>query len=638
MQTRTPTDLAFIAAAADALPVGIFVAHAPSGAFAYANRAFKEILGMAPQPEAQAGVYSQSYGIHTHDGALYPEDQLPFARALREKARVTVDDIVIVRADGRKVFVRAFAQPMLDGAGAITHVLIAFTDITEEVSARSRAAVVEERLVHIFAHAPLILFSFDRNGIVTLSEGRGLAGLGVRPRELLGRSVFELYADDPDLISEVRRVLAGEEINVTRHLGPITLETTLTPIRNAAGEVDGAIGVSIDVTERVRAHARLVQAERLASMGTLSATVAHEINNPLTYVLANLERLTARLSGPPPSAAALRELAHSVAQARDGADRVRRIVRSLQFFSRQDDERTEAIDVRVALERALEIADNAIRHRARLSSDLRDVPPVLASDLRLGQVFVNLLLNAAQAIPEGHAGANQIRVRLQFDEVRKSVVVTVEDTGSGIAADVRSRIFEPFFTTKPIGVGTGLGLSICYGIVQRLGGSIEVESAIGKGSTFRVYLPPTSDRPSPRELAPKPAGGRLARGRLLIVDDNEKVARTLALLLSRDHDAEVSVDARTAVERIVRGDRFDVIFCDLMMPDMTGMDFHRALAESAPEQAKRIVFVTGGAFTRAAREFVEGGSHAVLEKPFDMNAIEAILARHLAREQQVAEG
>src|SRR5580692_7412265 len=185
-----PLERGLIAAIADRLPVGIFVATAPTGAFVYANDAFREILGMAATPEAQAGTVWPSYGVRTHDGALYPEDQLPFARALREKTNVTVDDLVILRADGEKVFVRAVARPLMDSGGIITHIVIAFMDITEEIRTRSRADLAEGRLQHLLAHAPIILFAFDRNGIVTLTEGRGLAGLGFQAKELLGRSIY----------------------------------------------------------------------------------------------------------------------------------------------------------------------------------------------------------------------------------------------------------------------------------------------------------------------------------------------------------------------------------------------------------------------------------------------------------------
>jgi PAS domain S-box-containing protein len=627
-----PLERGLIAAIADRLPVGIFVATAPTGAFVYANDAFREILGMAATPEAQAGTVWPSYGVRTHDGALYPEDQLPFARALREKTNVTVDDLVILRADGEKVFVRAVARPLMDSGGIITHIVIAFMDITEEIRTRSRADLAEGRLQHLLAHAPIILFAFDRNGIVTLTEGRGLASLGFRPKELLGRCVFDLYTNEPRFLSHARRVLAGEEFSDVTQLGAVVLETAFSPVRSATGEVDGAIGVSIDVTERARAQNRLVQTERLTSMGTLSATVAHEINNPLTYILGSLELAATRLSTTGAALPLSRELAAHLEDAREGADRVRRIVRGLQAFARQDDDRTEPTDAVAVLERAIEMTDNALRHHACLVRDLTRVPRVLANDLRLGQVFVNLLMNASQAIPEGHADANEIRVRSSYDAAKGEVVISVEDTGSGIAPDVQARIFEPFFTTKPLGVGNGLGLSICHGIVEGFGGSIDVESALGRGTAFRVRLR-ASVTPAPSAAADgtMPADAPLRRGRVLIVDDDKKVARSLALLLHTDHDVEVSTEPRAIAERIIAGERFDVVLCDLMMPMMTGMDLHALVAQRAPEQAERFVFVTGGAFTPAADAFVQRVANVVLQKPYELNKLKAAIELHLNR-------
>jgi CheY-like chemotaxis protein/two-component sensor histidine kinase len=311
---------------------------------------------------------------------------------------------------------------------------------------------------------------------------------------------------------------------------------------------------------------------------------------------------------------------------------VRRIVRGLQAFARADDDRAEPTDAVAALERALEMTDNAIRHRARLVRHLNRVPPVLANELRLGQVFVNLLMNASQAIPEGHADTNEIRVRSSYDEEKAEVIVAIEDSGSGIAPDLQARIFEPFFTTKPLGVGNGLGLSICHGIVEGFGGSIELESVVGRGTTFRVRLK-ESMAPPPSGVAksPNPPHQPLRRGRLLIVDDDKKVARSLALLLHADHDVEVSTEPRAVADRVLAGERFDVVLCDLMMPVMTGMDLHALVDDHAPEQAQRFVFVTGGAFTPAAEAFIQRVQNIVLQKPYDLEKLQAALAVHLNR-------
>ena len=637
MSTRPQEQLPLIASIADGLPVGIFVVSAPGGEFVYANRAFDEILGMQPCADAVAGGYSAAYRMETRDGAVYPEDRLPFARALREKAQVTVDDIVIHRPDGRKVSIHARAQPLRDAQGVITHVAVAFVDNTEEVQTRARAHVSEERLRHLLSHAPIILFAFDRKGIVTLSEGRGLEGLGLRPKQILGLSVFDLYANDPSSLSNAHRVLGGEEFTVVNQVGPTALETTFTPVRDAAGEIDGVIGVSVDVTERVKMQARLVQAERLASMGTLSATVAHEINNPLAYVTLHMDRIATRFAEMAAGGADARELGECIDQAREGLDRVRRIVRGLQAFSRQEEDSAESINVNAVMERALEMTDNAIRHRARVVRRMAIVPPVLATDLRLNQVFVNILMNAAQAIPEGHAETHEIRVETQHDRSEGFVVVTIKDTGPGMAPEIKSRIFEPFFTTKPIGFGTGLGLATCYGIVKGLGGRIDVESAPGEGATFRIRLPVSvsplgASRNVPPAVTPSaPSASASIRGRILVVDDDPLVARSLAKLLAHDHDVELSHDPRGVALRILAGESFDVILCDLMMPEMTGMDLHAAIAEKCPEQAQRIVFITGGVFTPAARSFVGRTSNKVLEKPFDLNQLRAVLDEQLRR-------
>jgi PAS domain S-box-containing protein len=630
LSLHAPLEHDLVAAIADQVPVGIYVSRAPDGAFVYANDAFQKIIGRRPHPEALGGAISTHYDVRTRDGRRYPDDRLPFTRVLREKTSVAIDDIVVHRADGTQVFIRAVGKPLVDAAGKVTHVVAAFSDITEEVRARSRADLAEGRLEHLLAHAPIILFAFDRDGVVTLTEGRGLEGLGFRPKELLGRSVFDLYAHDGTIVSRAHRVLAGETSTVLSQQGRTWLETTLTPIRSATGDVEGAIGVSIDVTERVNAQEQLVRSERLASMGTLAATVAHEINNPLTYILGSLELAAAGLTGARTTAA--QELAGHIESAREGADRVRRIVKGLQAFSRKDDDRIEPTDVHAAIEHAIAMTANAIRQRARLVRHLEPVPPVLAKDLRLVQVVVNLLMNAAQAIEDGAPDANAIRVRTSYDEEKGEVIVAVEDTGCGMEPEVQSRLFEPFFTTKALGQGTGLGLSICHGIVERFGGRIDVESVAGTGSNFRVRLKATTaDSAYARREGPESVASPARRGRLLIVDDNERVGQILASLLRADHDVEVSVEPRAIAQRLVSGERFDVILCDLMMPGMTGMDLHATVAKHVPEQAERFVFVTGGAFTPAAADFVGRVSNTVLEKPYDLRALNAAVAVHLRR-------
>ena len=378
--------------------------------------------------------------------------------------------------------------------------------------------------------------------------------------------------------------------------------------------------------EREKMTAQLMLADRMVSVGTLAAGVAHEINNPLAYLIASLDFLDRELKGMaqnlPPSSFA--ELGEAIAEAREGAGRVKHVVRDLKTFSRVDKERTSRIDVRPVIESSINIAFNEIKYRARLVREYGATPLVRADEGRLGQVFLNLLINAAQAMPEGRATENEIRVVTRADDSGRALV-EVRDSGPGISPDVLDRIFEPFFTTKPIGVGTGLGLSICRSIVIAAGGEISVESKVNEGTVFRVLLPAAPPEaedeaaPSTRPLSQ----GR--RGRILVVDDEPALGVAIRRILAGEHDVTVLTAASEAREVVARGDRFDVILCDLMMPKMTGMDLHAEFTALAPDQAERMVFVTGGAFTEKARRFLGTVPNIRLEKPFDTAGLRALI-------------
>jgi signal transduction histidine kinase/CheY-like chemotaxis protein len=377
-------------------------------------------------------------------------------------------------------------------------------------------------------------------------------------------------------------------------------------------------------SDRDRMTAQLVQADRMISVGTLAAGVAHEINNPLAYLIAALDFVGTELKGIERLAPGWRwdEVNGALAEAREGAARVRHVVRDLKTFSRGDEERRGRTEVRPVLESSINMAFNEIRYRARLVKDYGTIPAVLANEARLGQVFLNLLINAAQAIPEGHVDRNEIRVVTRTDELGRAVV-GVHDSGAGIPADHLTRIFDPFFTTKPPGVGTGLGLSICSNIVKSLGGDLFAESQVGKGSVFRVALPPA---PTPAEEVPPvppPLAGR--RGRVLVVDDEPAIAEGISRLLRSEHDVVTLTSAREARDLIAGGERFDVIISDLMMPGMTGMELHAALLSLAPEQAERMVVLTGGAFTSSARQFLDAVPNLRVEKPMDAVNLRAIV-------------
>jgi signal transduction histidine kinase len=372
--------------------------------------------------------------------------------------------------------------------------------------------------------------------------------------------------------------------------------------------------------ERRKMQEQLLISDRMASVGTLAAGVAHEINNPLAAVITNLDLIHRDLSlvcGDRELGDRLRDVFAELRDARESADRMRHIVRDLKIFSRStDDEHTGAVDVHRVMDSSLRMAQNEIRHRAQLVKDYAKVPLVEANEARLGQVFLNLVVNAAQAIGEGDAEHNAVRISTH-QNAGGMVVVEVRDTGGGIAPEHLNRIFDAFFTTKPVGVGTGLGLSICHRIVRSLGGELEVESEVGAGSVFRVSLPAAAASEEAKPAASAPVSRAARRARVLVVDDEPMIATAIRRTLGLEHDVVLTSAAAVALDRIQGGEQFDVILCDLMMPQMTGMDLYGELVRTAPTQAGRMVFLSGGAFTAAARAFLDEVPNQHLEKPFD---------------------
>jgi signal transduction histidine kinase len=382
--------------------------------------------------------------------------------------------------------------------------------------------------------------------------------------------------------------------------------------------------------DQAQMREQLMISERMASAGLLAAGVAHEINNPLAVAVTNtdytldaveavLAEASALANGSPEERAdwtgwtRLRQAEEALRDTSEGLRRIRDIVLDVKLFSRPHDNNAGTVDIRKVCDSSARMAWNEIRHRAKLVKDYGDVPPIEANESRVGQVVLNLIVNAAQALPEGHADGNEILLRTSTDEAGWAMV-EVRDSGSGIPPQILDRIFEPFFTTKPVGIGTGLGLAVCRRIVNELGGTIGVESVVGEGTAFRVAFPPTYDRPQfPR---PSVASPPQRRTRVLLVDDDAAVGAAVQRVLSHHHEIVFITKGTTALARIAQGERFDVILSDFMMPDITGMELHQRLRQIDPDQAKRVVFLTGGAFTPESRLYLDGVANRIVDKPF----------------------
>jgi len=487
-----------------------------------------------------------------------------------------------------------------------------------------------------------VVFEESRDGLLAADpETRkfGMANqaicqmLGYGREELLGLGVEQIHPADalPEVVATFEAQVRGDftlspDLPVLCKDGSV-FHAEINSKVVTVGSRQLMLGNFRDVTERRRMMASLAQADRMASLGLLAAGVAHEINNPLTYIIEGVDRMIRELprlqtmlaSSAGTDGAGARHVDDLLRTAREtsaGLDQVRGIVRDLQRFSRVEEDTRGPVAVNEVLESAMSMTRNQLKYRARLVRKLGTVPAVRANEGRLSQVFLNLLVNAAHAFEDGAAQYNTVTVTSRLDG--DSVVVEVADTGKGIPAEDLEKVFDPFYTTRQGGRGTGLGLSICATIVDNLGGEIQVHSKLGAGTVFTVRLPALSPKEKPRparERRETPPDISPERPRVLVVDDEEPVAKAFKRMLSRQFDAEMLVSARDVVARLEAGERYDAIVCDLMMPDMTGMELHQWVADHFPAQADRMMFVTGGVFTRSAEEFLSSVNSTCLHKP-----------------------
>lgn len=608
-------------AIAETLPDGIVV-HDPQGGVRYANAAFLDLVGADE---------SSIIGRPILD-LLHP-DEHPL---LRERMRAVIETgtastprvFRYLRSDGTTVMAESRGVRLREGDDDL--VLVSVHDLTEE--RRSRRALEESIALFrtLIDHLRIGVLVQGPNAEILVSNDAAHELLGLDVDQLLGKTSFDpdwnVVREDgtdfpgplhpvPSAIRErrpIRDVVMG--VYRPRRRDRVWLLVNAEPQLGPNGDVLQVICTFSDITEQRRIQAQAASGDRLASLGRLAAGVAHEVNNPLAYAMSHLELLQRTRMD--------EEQREHLGRIEDGARRVRAIVDDLRTLSRGDDEQRGPVDLRQVVEAAVAVVSPLARHRATLTTHIDPVPMVEGNASRFGQLVINLVMNAVDAIEEGHARENTITLRLRA-RGETHVRLEVEDSGAGIPPDVIGHVFDPFFTTKPIGAGAGLGLSICHGIVTSVGGTIDVESD-GRGTIFRVDLLTTSaTNPAPRPLDEPSA----LPSTILIIDDEVNLGAALALLLQPRHRVQVETRASVALERILGGEKFDVIFCDLSMPEMSGMDLFETLKARDPAHARRTIFMSGGALTERAARFLHEHADSCLMKPFTFLEMDQTIAR-----------
>jgi PAS domain S-box-containing protein len=616
-------------AALDAFPA--YVALHDDGTLLYVNPALSEVLGR-PATELEGQPLAS---------LLHPDDRGQFeglqqgldAGVSRPKSK----EIRLVRRDDSVVFVEAqpFARFDFGARGARGFFAL---DATE----RRR---MEETNRILMSTLPDLVMRVARDGTLVDVQGgnhRAEEAEGLQPL-IGGRDDPRLRAiASPKVIEEGRRaIVAALESGMEQRRELISEEDERTFELRAVPRSDGAEAIVLvrDVTQQTRDERQLAITERMASLGSLAAGIAHEINNPLTFLTANHELLDEGLAhlerGEPVDLAELRQLVH---ESREGTKRVKDIVASLRTFSRVEVKVVPTpIDPVRAFERALAICATELRHRAVLERALTRVGSVLGDESQLIQVLVNLLMNALQSFSDEQGGT--IRVVSRADSGGR-IRLEVQDTGSGIAPHVQKRIFDPFFTTKPPGKGTGLGLSISDRIVREMGGELRVMSEVGRGSTFSVLLPPASfgasatpaskDPPLTAPTPSVPLDDRMDSPKwVLVVDDDPLVLRALVRVLERAGHRVIAADgAEIALAKLgeVNENEIDLILCDVMMPHISGVEFFERVRVQRAAMADRFVFMTGGAFADAIRKTVLATDRPLLDKPLALNDLTPYLS------------
>jgi PAS domain S-box-containing protein len=562
------------------------------------------------RPEDFDGTYEGYLAI------LHPDDRPLVLSALEDALagrRPYEIEHRIVTPSGEERWMACRGRVLRDETGAPERMIGVVWDVTSNKQGEARLAasqrearISEDRFLRIFEGASDGIFLVGSDGRIEGANAAAHDLTGVAAGGLVGRPHAEFF----DVSAMGPLTESVQEFRLRRADGKTTLvEASISLLPDG-----GRQAIVRDVEARRRIESELLLADRMASLGRLAQGVGHEINNPLAYAMLHLELL-----GPLVPHAAT----ESLGAAREGLSRIAAIVRSLSAFGRGDAETVGGVDVHRALDAAVDLVRNRLVHRGRLERHYRADAPARANEFRMTQVFVNLLVNAIDALADGGDGV--VTIRTWDDDAW--VVIEVSDTGPGIPAELRARIFDPFFSTKPIGAGSGLGLSISQAIVRGWGGVLELAED-APGTTFRVFVPRAQPEETERATPAAAPVVPVRRGRVLVVDDEPLIGKVVARVLSEHHVVAVaSVDE--ALEELAHPG-FDCILCDVMMPGRDGRHLHEEVRALGGDLADRVVFMSGGVFEPQIQAWLDGLPNPYLAKPFDGATLRRVIRETIA--------
>jgi len=549
------------------------------------------------------------------------------------------DDTVLIGKAGTERRIADSAAPIRTECGTLLGVVMVFRDVTAEHARRRALQASEERWHRLVELSPVAIYvTVDWTLQYVNEEAVKVLG-GDRADDLLGRSITEFVHPDTaeESASRRERLARGQPVAaVEKPIVRLDGEERTVVIQSVPIRYDGEPAVQTvirDVTERRRIEARLRQAQRMETVGTLAGGIAHDFNNILHSAQAYLELASEDLPGQHP-------VHRFLARTKKGLHRAGELVGNLLTFSRHQSDRAEARVVLADLIRdTLDLAAPSLPRTVEVRTHFNDRGMVIGDEGQLKQVLMNLVTNAGHAL-QGHGPDQVLDIALrtvemdaeltaQFPEMDldEYVCLTVSDTGPGMDDATQTRIFDPFFTTKEPGKGTGLGLSVVHGIVNGHGGDITVRSRVGGGTTFDVYLPAAVAPASPTD--PAREDDAAPRGHVMIVDDEEQILDIETVRLQRlGYEVSAFPRGRDALQAYEADpDAYDAVLTDYIMPGLSGLNLARALRARGFDRP--ILLMSGYSAQVADAEVRDAGADAFLRKPVETDALRHVLGELL---------